>query len=94
MIEDPRGRKILKIRTGGKLRRHGLTQLDFESAEPSFDDLHPSVFFRRFPEGEYEIKGRTIDWQEMESPSRLFTIRSSWNRRILASHLPPTCPRR
>lgn len=70
-IEDPRDRKILHISTGGKLRRHGLTQLDFESAEPSFDDLNPRVFFRRFPEGEYEIEGRTIDGQEMESTAML-----------------------
>lgn len=55
VCEDPRDRKILNIRTGGKLRRHGLPQIDFESAEPSFDDLDPRVFFRRFPEGEYDI---------------------------------------
>jgi hypothetical protein len=71
MIEDPRGRRILNIRTGGKLRRQGLTQLDFESAEPSFDDLNPRVFFRRFPEGEYDIEARTVDRQEMESTAIL-----------------------
>jgi hypothetical protein len=70
-IEDPRDRKILNIRTGGKLRKHGLTQLDFESAEPPFDELDPGVFFRRFPEGQYEVEGRTVEGQEMESTAIL-----------------------
>jgi hypothetical protein len=70
-IEDPKGRKIMKVYTGGKLRRHGLTQIDFESAEPSFDELDPGVFFKRFPEGEYDIEGRTIDGQEVESTAIL-----------------------
>ena len=54
-IKDPKGRKILDISVKRRLRRQGLTQLFFESAEPSFDELAPEEFFRRFPEGEYEI---------------------------------------
>ena len=49
---------MLNISTGGQLRSQGLTQLFFESAEPSFDELDPADFFRRFPEGRYEIVGR------------------------------------
>lgn len=37
-----------------------------ESAEPSFDELEPKDFFRRFPEGEYEIEGITLEGEELE----------------------------
>ncbi|MGD8693580.1 MAG: hypothetical protein PVI74_06990, partial [Syntrophobacterales bacterium] len=39
----------------------------FESAEPTFDELTPEQFFRRFPEGMYEIEGRTLEGDELES---------------------------
>ncbi len=54
-IENPRGRTLLRVRAGGQLSRQGLTQLFLESAEPTFDELSPTAFFRRFPEGRYEI---------------------------------------
>jgi hypothetical protein len=66
-IEGPREREMLDIRVKGRLRRQGLTEVFFESAEPSFDELKPRRFFRRFPEGEYEIEGMTIDGYELES---------------------------
>jgi hypothetical protein len=71
VIEDPRDRKILNIFVRSKLRRQGLTQLFFESAEPPFDELAPDVFFRRFPEGEYEIEGKTLDGGELSSTAEL-----------------------
>jgi len=55
-IEDPRGRTIFEVGARGPLLRQGLTQLFLESAEPSFDELPPEQFFRRFPEGTYEIE--------------------------------------
>ncbi len=55
-IEDPRGNTILDVQARGRLLRQGLTQLFLESAEPSFDELPPDAFFRRFPEGLYEIE--------------------------------------
>lgn len=66
-IEDPRDRKMLNIIVRGRLRRQGLTELFFESAEPTFDELSPKRFFRRFPEGEYDIEGITIEGEERES---------------------------
>jgi hypothetical protein len=70
-IEDPNGRRILGIGVSGRLRRQGLTQLFFESAEPPFDELAPATFFARFPEGTYEIEARTLDGEEMESETQL-----------------------
>lgn len=70
-IEDPREREMLDIDLSGRLRRQGLTELFFESAEPTFDELAPEKFFKRFPEGEYEIEGITLEGLEMESTSLL-----------------------
>jgi hypothetical protein len=66
-IEDPNGRTILNIGVIGRLRAQGLTELFFESAEPPFDELPPEEFFQRFPEGNYEIDGLTLDGEERES---------------------------
>lgn len=66
-IEDPHDRRMLNIRVQGRLKRQGLTELFFESAEPTFDELDPDKFFRRFPQGEYDIEGVTLDGEERES---------------------------
>ncbi len=78
-IEDPWGRKLLDVKLKGRLRRQGLTEIFFESAEPVFDDLDPVDFFARFPEGDYEIEGRTLDGDELESET-------------LVTHLMPAPP--
>jgi hypothetical protein len=66
-IEDPDGRRLLDIYVSGRLRRQGLTEIAFESAEPQFAELPPEQFFARFPEGRYEISGTMLDGQELES---------------------------
>ncbi|MGD9365043.1 MAG: hypothetical protein PVH87_05055 [Desulfobacteraceae bacterium] len=65
-IVDPNEMRMLNIRLRGRLKRQGLTEVFFESAEPSFDELEPKDFFRRFPEGEYEIEGITLEGEELE----------------------------
>lgn len=70
-MEDPHERRMLDIRVRGRLARQGLTELFFESAEPTFDELSPEVFFSRFPEGEYKIEGITVEGDEMESKTTL-----------------------
>ncbi len=70
-IEDTRGRKILKINVKGRLKRQGLTEIFFESAEPTFDELDPADFFDRFPEGVYEVEGKTLEGDELESEVEL-----------------------
>lgn len=79
IIENPRERVLFDVRLRGQLRRQGLTELSFESAEPTFDELSPDVFFKRFPEGVYEIEGRGFDGVEYESES-------------VFSHLIPAAP--
>ena len=70
-IEDPRGREYLDIKVKSRLRRQGLTEIFFESAEPPFDELDPAEFFNRFPEGIYEIEGKTLEGDELESETEL-----------------------
>ena len=60
-IETPEGRDLMEVRARGKLRRQGMTELFFESAEPSFDDRPAQKFFNRFPEGEYVITGVALE---------------------------------
>jgi len=69
-VEDPKGLTILTIGAQGRLAKQGLTQLFLESAEPSFDELAPEAFFRRFPEGAYEIEG-TRNGVEFEAVAEL-----------------------
>lgn len=70
-IEDTKERKILDIQVSGRLQRQGLTEIFFESAEPTFDELSPDRFFRRFREGIYEIEGTTLEGEELESETEL-----------------------
>lgn len=78
-IEDLSERVLFKISARGSLRMQGLTELFFESAEPRFDELPPAEFFLRFPEGEYEIEGMTLDGAELEST-------------VLLTHIMPAPP--
>ncbi|MGQ0429949.1 MAG: hypothetical protein ACT4UQ_08460 [Gammaproteobacteria bacterium] len=70
-IEGPHERQLLNIWVRGNLRRQGLTEMFFESAEPDFEELPPDRFFRRFPEGTYEIEGMTLDGRELEAEVEL-----------------------
>jgi hypothetical protein len=70
-LEGPHDRKLLQIISQGRLRHQGLTQLFFESAEPPFDELDPKDFFRRFPEGRYEIEGRGQDGRTIKGITML-----------------------
>jgi len=66
-IDDPRDRRILLTNLQGRLRRQGLTEFKFESAEPNFEEFSAERFFRRFPEGEYDIEARRLDGGEYET---------------------------
>lgn len=70
-IEGPDERTLLVLSARGPLARQGMTQFFLESAEPSFDELEPRKFFRRFPEGTYEIEGLTRDGKEFEAEVEL-----------------------
>ena len=70
-IEDTSERIMLDVKVRGRLRRQGMTEIFFESAEPTFDELAPEAFFDRFPEGTYEVEGVTLDGEELESETEI-----------------------
>jgi hypothetical protein len=79
-IRDPRGRPIVGVRAKGPLRPLGLTELFFEASEPSFDEVPFSRFKKRFPEGRYTFRGRTVEGRRLAGADRL-------------SHLVPARPK-
>ncbi len=70
-IENQRDRSMLTVWVQGQLRKQGLTEIFFESAEPTFDELSPKNFFRRFKAGTYEIEGKSLDGYDLESEVEL-----------------------
>jgi hypothetical protein len=85
-IVGPDERKLLEVDVKSRLKRQGLTEIFFESAEPCFpsnpecdDPLDPQTFFDRFPEGTYEIEVETLEGDELESE-------------VYLSHLIPAAP--
>jgi len=66
---DPLQSLILEISAsdgpGGSIVAQGLTELFFESAEPSFEAQTLQELFDLFPEGEYELTGVTTEGEEI-----------------------------
>ena len=62
---------LLDMKAKSGLRMQGLTEVFFESAEPTFDELSPEEFFERFPEGDCVIKGVTLDGEKVETPTSI-----------------------
>lgn len=87
-IEGPGERKLLSLVSKSRLRTQGMTQLAFESAEPPFSELAPEAFFRRFPEGQYEIEGRLQDGSTLESTVRLSHVMAAPAGNIIVNDRP------
>jgi hypothetical protein len=87
-IEGPGDLRLLDIVSRAALRRQGMTQLSFESAEPSFDELAPAAFFRRFPEGRYEIEGLAQSGERLENTTRLSHVMPAAPGNIRLSGVP------
>lgn len=87
-IEGPGGSALFSIVSRGRLRKQGLTQLFFESAEPSFDELDPAEFFTRFPEGQYEIEGRDQEGGTIQGRALLSHVLAAPPENILISGVP------
>jgi len=70
-IFDPRGRLVFHVAGGGSVRKTGLTELFFESAEPGFEELPLEEFLERFPAGCYKFFGQTIKGDTLYSHATL-----------------------
>ena len=65
-VSDPNNHKIFQIHTQGALSHLGITELRFESAEPSPDEV-----LALFPPGEYEFRGKTVERTRLTSTAEL-----------------------
>lgn len=65
------GPRIMQVRASSIVGRIGVTELFFESAEPSLDDLPLKDLLAMFPEGRYRLVGQTTDGGEMIGTARL-----------------------
>ncbi len=65
-VESPDGKTVLSVKASRNLAQQGLTEGFFESDEPPTSVLSMEEFFRRFPEGEYEFEGKTLEGDELE----------------------------
>lgn len=65
-IFSPDGRRLLQITNTGSLKTQGLTELFFESSEPSLAEVPLEEFLARFPQGVYDFEGRTTEGEEIE----------------------------
>ena len=61
----PDGRLIMEVRGRRSLALQGFTELFFESSEPPLASVPLPVFLARFPAGEYEFEGRTLNGREI-----------------------------
>jgi len=65
-LTNPAGNSVGRILADGKLAEIGITELRFESAEPS-----PAEVLARFPAGNYTFRGLTVDGVSLLSRVRL-----------------------
>ncbi len=70
-IYDPKGKLVFYVAGGGSVKKTGLTELFFESAEPGFEELPLDEFLKRFPAGEYQFVGLTITGKTLSSKAIL-----------------------
>jgi len=59
------GRKLIDIRARGSVAQIGLTELSFESEEPSLAELPLEDLLAMFPEGRYRIVGTTVEGRDL-----------------------------
>lgn len=74
ILRDPDLNSLLRVRVKGQLEKQGLTEIFFESAEPPFESddpdevtLSPKKFFKRFPEGKYQVEGKTLEGDTLKN---------------------------
>jgi hypothetical protein len=66
-IESPDERVLFDVRGRGPYQLLGMTELFFEGAEPSLNEVRLERLLAMFPEGEYCFEGVTVDEHELES---------------------------
>jgi hypothetical protein len=66
-IQSPCDRTLFEVKGRGPYQALGMTELFFEGAEPSLNEVPLQDLLAMFPEGGYTFEGRTVDGEELES---------------------------
>ncbi|GEM_PF-2556474 len=64
-VYDPRGRLILEVEPERQLKKQPISGIFFESAEPPNEEVPIEEILRRFPEGQYSVRGRAKDGRRL-----------------------------
>ena len=70
-IVNPAGKTIFNVTSGGAYKELGMTELFFEGAEPSLEDVPLEELLAKMPEGKYKFIGETVDGQRLSSTATL-----------------------
>ncbi len=70
-VFDPDGKLVLDVKGKGAIRQQGLTELFFESAEPSFEVQPLEEFLALHPPGKYIFEGTTTEGEPLTGMDRL-----------------------
>lgn len=70
-IVNPDGEPIFVVEGSGAYADIGMTELFFEGAEPSLDDVPLDELLDEFPEGRYRFTGTTVDDDLIRRNARL-----------------------
>lgn len=70
-VFDPNGDRILDFNADGSTEEIGITELFFESAEPSFEEQTLAELFLEFPAGMYTFSGMTDNGKQLSGHATL-----------------------
>jgi hypothetical protein len=70
-IVNPKGRTIFEVEGRGPYRDLGMTELFFEGAEPNLADVPLEELLAKFPSGDYQLVGRTVDGKRIVGTATL-----------------------
>jgi hypothetical protein len=70
-VFDPDGKEIFDVSASNSVGVTGVTELRFESAEPTFQDLPLDQLLARFRAGKYKFEGRTVDGRGLTGQATL-----------------------
>ena len=70
-IYNPAGKRIYRFAVDNVAMKIGITELFFESSEPSFEVLPFAELLKMYPEGKYEFVGKTVEGEKFESKTTL-----------------------
>ena len=73
-VFGPGNKELIHVSTNGPVPQQGITELFFESAEPSFEEQSLEELLALFPQGIYRFRGRTTDGKPLTRNTR-FTHR-------------------